>query len=115
MTARDRVYAGLDASGVPAWFGAWVATDEYPTPPPCYIVFTTMSHPSKYEDDGISEWRHYAYLEMWATGGYAVQMAAVRESMLEAGFAVDTCREGYEQDTGCSHISMSFVLIGEVA
>lgn len=115
MNIKDQVFTGLDASDVPSWFGAYKETEEYPTPPPCYIVFTTMSVPSKYTDDVISEWKHYAYLEMWATGSYAAQKTNVIASMQTAGFVVDPIRDGYEPDTGNNHISMAFVYIEEVA
>ena len=116
MNIRQMVLEAMSTAGMPAWFAAYVATEEWPEPPPRYVVFTLMTVPSGYEDDGITEWAHYAYLEMWSDDdGYRQKRDAVRDAMMAAGFAPDGCLEGYEPSTKNYHLSMAFVIHEEVA
>jgi len=103
------VSATLATVGCQVCLGAWRADATYPTVPATYIVYTFMTTPSEYAEDGTSAIEHYVYLNLWSSGDYATVLDNMRTKLLAAGFALITERLTYEPDTKMYNMACDWV------
>ena len=102
-----QVQEALAHLGIPVSAGIWRATSESQNPPPQYVVYSTTTTEALHEDDAVSCFRTYVYLNLWSDFDPTDMKNAIRAAMYSAGFGmVEESDKGYNQpayDTATRH------------
>lgn len=109
-----QVQDALRPTGIPAFAGAWKATDQFPTVPDQYLVYNTMTREDEHWDDDFRRYRVYVYLNLWTRNDPTEAARKVRAAMRAAGFAMDEQSDSYNDDTRQTLISWTWVFWTEV-
>ena len=93
-----RIQDALATTGIPAYAGVWRPTAEYKSPPPQYLVYSTLIIEDDHMDDILVRYKLYVYLNLWSTGDVTEWIRKVRAAMRAAGFQMqDETDRGYNQ------------------
>ena len=106
----QQVQDALRPTGIPAFAGAWKATEQFPTVPDQYIVYTTMMREDEHWDDDFRHYIVYVYLNLWTNRDPTDAARRVRDAMRAAGFAMDGQNDSYNDDTRQTLISWTWVI-----
>ena len=104
------VQAALQSTSIPAFALAWRSTQQYPTAPDLYIVYTTMTTESEHWDDALILYQVYVYLNIWCKSDPTDARLKVRDAMRAAGFALVEESDSYEEDTQSYLVSSTWLL-----
>ena len=91
-----RVQDALAGLSIPVFAGIWRATSADPNPPEQYIVYSTTTTEASFQDDCVTSYRTYVYLNLWSDSDPTDMAYLVRKAMYEAGFSmIEESDKGY--------------------
>ena len=105
----ERVQKALQNVGIPAFAGAWKATEENPNPPNQYLVYTTECFEDEHWDDVNRLLRVNIYLNLWSSTDPTAAIRSVRQAMRRAGFAFSDEAVSYNDDTRQALVAWTWV------
>ncbi len=93
-----QVQTALSTLGIPVMAGIWRATTSEQSSPAQYVVYSTTKTESSFQDDRVTSYRTYVYLNLWSETDPTDMAARIRSAMYAAGFAmVEESDKGYNQ------------------
>nr|DAQ03043.1 MAG TPA: Protein of unknown function (DUF806) [Caudoviricetes sp.] len=93
-----QVQEALKDIGIPVYAGIWRASSANQNPPTQYIVYSTTTMETAYEDDRPTGYRTFVYLNLWSDTDPTAMRYAIRKAMYAAGFSiVEESDKGYNQ------------------
>ena len=93
-----QVQEALRGIGIPVMAGVWRATSANPNPPAQYAVYSTTTTESAHQDDRVTAYRTYVYLNLWSDTDPTDTTDRIRAAMYDAGFfMVEESDKGYNQ------------------
>ena len=93
-----QVQEALRDIGIPVYAGIWRATSPKQNPPEQYVVYSTTKTESSHEDDRVSSFRTYVYLNLWSDIDPTSMADTIRNAMYDYGFAIlEESDKGYNQ------------------
>ena len=98
-----QVQEALKNIGIPVIAGIWRATSENQNPPLQYVVYSSTTTETAFQDDRPAGYRTYIYLNLWSDSDPTVTAAAIRNAMYRYGFSMveesDKCYNQPSYDT----------------
>ena len=85
---------------LPTYQSVWKPTKTVKTIPDQYAVFTTLTTEAAHDDDTVTAYNHFVYLNLWSRTDPTAMAARIREAMYAAGFALEeegTSDDSYEE------------------
>ncbi len=85
---------------LPTYQSVWKPTKTIKTIPDQYAVFTTLTTEAAHDDDTVTAYNHFVYLNLWSRIDPTAMAARIREAMYAAGFALEeegTSDDSYEE------------------
>lgn len=93
-----QVQDALNGIGIPVMAGVWRADGIEQSSPPQYVVYSTTTTESTYDDDRVSSFRTYVYLNLWSDIDPTDMRNKIRQAMYDAGFfIIEESDKGYNQ------------------
>ena len=78
--------------------GVWRATGPSQNPPTQYAVYSTTTTEAAHQDDRVTAYRTYVYLNLWSDIDPTDTADRIRAAMYDAGFfMVEESDKGYNQ------------------
>lgn len=99
----------LEKTGIPSYFGAWRESKEYPRPPEAYVVHTQMRVEDAHADDGVEDYRVYAYVNLWSELNPSTAAKKIREAMYADGWSMAEELTEYVEDAKRFRVSWTWV------
>ena len=95
-----QVQEALRNIGIPVIAGIWRATSEKQNPPLQYVVYSSTTTETAFQDDRPAGYRTYIYLNLWSDIDPTDMANRIRQAMYAAGFfIVEESDRGYNQPT----------------
>ena len=93
-----QVQEALRNIGIPVIAGIWRATSENQNPPLQYVVYSSTTTETAFQDDRPAGYRIYIYLNLWSDIDPTEMANRIRQAMYAAGFSiVEESDRGYNQ------------------
>ncbi len=93
-----QVQEALANIGIPVFAGVWRATSSDQNPPVQYVVYSSTTTENSYEDDHVTSFRTYVYLNLWSDIDPTDMADTIREAMYNYGFTIlEESDKGYNQ------------------
>ena len=93
-----QVQAALRDIGIPVMAGVWRATSPNQNPPVQYAVYSTTTTEAAHQDDRVTAYRTYVYLNLWSDIDPTETADRIRAAMYAVGFSiVEESDRGYNQ------------------
>ena len=93
-----QVQEALRGIGIPVMAGVWRATGPSQNPPTQYAVYSTTTTEAAHQDDRVTAYRIYVYLNLWSDIDPTDTADRIRAAMYDAGFfMVEESDKGYNQ------------------
>ena len=93
-----QVQTALAGLGIPVMAGIWRATTAEQNSPAQYVVYSTTKTEASHQDDRVTSYRTYVYLNLWSETDPTDMAARIRNAMYAAGFAmIEESDKGYNQ------------------
>ena len=93
-----QVQEALKDIGIPVMAGVWRATSANPNPPAQYAVYSAATTEAAHQDDRVTAYRTYVYLNLWSDIDPTDTADRIRAAMYDAGFfMVEESDKGYNQ------------------
>lgn len=93
-----QVQAALRDIGIPVIAGVWRAATSDLNPPPQYCVYSTVTTEGSHQDDRVTSFRTFVYLNLWSDSDPTAMADTIRAAMYRYGFAmVEESDKGYNQ------------------
>ncbi len=93
-----QVQEALANIGIPVFAGIWRATSPDQNPPVQYVVYSSTTTESSHEDDHVTSFRTYVYLNLWSDIDPTEMADVIREAMYNYGFSIlEESDKGYNQ------------------
>ena len=93
-----QVQEALANIGIPVFAGIWRATSPEQNPPVQYVVYSSTTTESSYQDDHVTSFRTYVYLNLWSDIDPTEMADTIREAMYNYGFSIlEESDKGYNQ------------------
>ena len=93
-----QVQLALKDIGIPVMAGIWRATSPNQNPPVQYVVYSTTTTEASHQDDHVTSFRTFVYLNLWSVIDPSAMRDAIRAAMYAAGFAMmEESDKGYNQ------------------
>jgi hypothetical protein len=93
-----QVQTALSSLGIPVIAGIWRATTAEQNSPAQYVVYSTTKTEASHQDDRVTSYRTYVYLNLWSETDPTDMAARIRNAMYAAGFAmIEESDKGYNQ------------------
>ena len=93
-----QVQQALAGIGIPVFAGVWRATSANPNPPIQYVVYSTTKTEASHQDDHVSSYRTFVYLNLWSDIDPTEMADTIRQAMYAADFSmVEESDKGYNQ------------------
>ena len=93
-----QVQEALENIGIPVYAGVWRSAGQNQNPPQQYVVYSTTTTETAYEDDTVTGYRTYVYMNLWSDTDPTDMRYAIRAAMYAAGFfMVEESDKGYNQ------------------
>ena len=81
-----QVQEALKGIGIPVMAGVWRATSANQNPPTQYAVYSTTTTEAAHQDDRVTAYRTYVYLNLWSDIDPTDTAGRIRAAMYDAGF-----------------------------
>ena len=93
-----QVQEALKNIGIPVMAGVWRATTANQNPPVQYVVYSTTMTEASHQDDLVTSYRTFVYLNLWSDIDPTEMANRIRQAMYAAGFSiVEESDRGYNQ------------------
>ena len=93
-----QVQDALKNIGIPVMAGVWRATTPSQNPPVQYAVYSTTMMEASHQDDSVTSYRTFVYLNLWSDIDPTEMANRIRKAMYAAGFSiVEESDRGYNQ------------------
>lgn len=93
-----QVQDALKNIGIPVMAGVWRATTPSQNPPVQYAVYSTTMTEASHQDDRVTSYRTFVYLNLWSDIDPTEMANRIRQAMYAAGFSiVEESDRGYNQ------------------
>ena len=93
-----QVQEALKNIGIPVFAGIWRATSPDQNPPVQYVVYSSTTTESSHQDDHVTSFRTYVYLNLWSDIDPTEMADTIREAMYNYGFTIlEESDKGYNQ------------------
>lgn len=93
-----QVQQALQGIGIPVYAGIWRATSSNQNPPIQYVVYSTTTTEVAHQDDQVTAFKTFVYLNLWSDGDPTEMAGRIRAAMYAAGFAmIEESDKGYNQ------------------
>ena len=83
-----QVQQALADIGIPVFAGIWRATSPDQNPPVQYVVYSSTTTENSHEDDHVTSFRTYVYLNLWSDIDPTEMADRIREAMYAYGFSI---------------------------
>ena len=93
-----QVQEALANISIPVFAGIWRATSPDQNPPVQYVVYSSTTTESSHEDDHVTSFRSYIYMNLWSDIDPTEMAETIRQAMYAHGFSIlDESDKGYNQ------------------
>ena len=93
-----QVQQALADIGIPVFAGIWRATSPDQNPPVQYVVYSSTTTENSHEDDHVTSFRTYVYMNLWSDIDPTDMAETIREAMYDHGFSIlEESDKGYNQ------------------
>ena len=93
-----QVQEALKSIGIPVIAGIWRATSENQNPPLQYVVYSSTTTETAFQDDRPAGYRTYIYLNLWSDIDPTDMANRIRQAMYDADFwMLEESDKGYNQ------------------
>ena len=93
-----QVQEALANIGIPVFAGVWRATSSDQNPPVQYVVYSSTTTENSHQDDHVTSFRTYVYLNLWSDIDPTDMADTIREAMYNYGFTIlEESDKGYNQ------------------
>ncbi len=83
-----QVQEALADIGIPVFAGIWRATSSDQNPPVQYVVYSSTTTENSHEDDHVTSFRTYVYMNLWSDIDPTDMADTIREAMYNHGFTI---------------------------
>ena len=83
-----QVQQALADIGIPVFAGIWRATSHDQNPPVQYVVYSSTTTENSHEDDHVTSFRTYVYMNLWSDIDPTDMADTIREAMYNHGFTI---------------------------
>ena len=83
-----QVQQALADIGIPVFAGIWRATSPDQNPPVQYVVYSSTTTENSHEDDHVTSFRTYVYMNLWSDIDPTDMADTIREAMYNHGFTI---------------------------
>ena len=92
------VQEALRDIGIPVYAGVWRATSADQNPPIQYVVYSSTTTEASHQDDHVTSFRSYVYMNLWSDVDPTDMADGIREAMYNYGFSMlEESDKGYNQ------------------
>ena len=81
-----QVQEALKDIGIPVMAGVWRATSPNQNPPTQYVVYSSTITEASHQDDHVTSYRTFVYLNLWSDIDPTDMANRIREAMYAYGF-----------------------------
>ena len=93
-----QVQEALRDIGIPVYAGVWRATSPDQNPPIQYVVYSSTTTEASHQDDHVTSFRTYVYLNLWSDIDPTDMAEKIRNAMYDYGFSIlEESDKGYNQ------------------
>ena len=93
-----QVQEALKNIGIPVIAGIWRTTSENQNPPLQYVVYSSTTTETAFQDDRPAGYRTYIYLNLWSDIDPTDMASRIRRAMYDADFwMLEESDKGYNQ------------------
>ena len=93
-----QVQEALANIGIPVYAGVWRATSPDQNPPVPYVVSSSTTTEASHQDDHVTSFRTYVYLNLWSDIDPTDMAEIIRNAMYDYGFTIlEESDKGYNQ------------------
>ncbi len=93
-----QVQQALKDIGIPVYAGIWRATSPNQNPPVQYVVYSSTTTEASHQDDHVTSFRTYVYMNLWSDIDPTDMAEAIRRAMYACGFSIlEESDKGYNQ------------------
>ena len=93
-----QVQEALAGIGIPVFAGVWRATSPDQNPPVQYVVYSSTTTEASHQDDHVTSFRTYVYMNLWSDTDPTDTADIIREAMYRYGFSIlEESDKGYNQ------------------
>ena len=93
-----QVQQALADIGIPVFAGIWRATSPDQNPPVQYVVYSSTTTENSHEDDHVTSFRTYVYMNLWSDIDPTDMAETIRQAMYDHGFSIlEESDKGYNQ------------------
>ena len=93
-----QVQEALADIGIPVFAGIWRATSQDQNPPVQYVVYSSTTMENSHQDDHVTSFRTYVYLNLWSDIDPTDMAETIRQAMYDHGFSIlEESDKGYNQ------------------
>ena len=93
-----QVQEALKHIGIPVMAGVWRATTANQNPPVQYVVYSTTMTEASHQDDQVTSYRTFVYLNLWSDIDPIDMANRIRQAMYDADFwMLEESDKGYNQ------------------
>ena len=93
-----QVQEALSDIGIPVFAGVWRATSPDQNPPVQYVVYSSTTTEASHQDDHVTSFRTYVYMNLWSDTDPTDMADTIREAMYRYGFSIlEESDKGYNQ------------------
>ena len=93
-----QVQDALKHVGIPVMAGVWRATTPSQNPPVQYAVYSTTMTEASHQDDQVTSYRTFVYLNLWSDIDPTEMANRIRQAMYDADFwMLEESDKGYNQ------------------
>ena len=83
-----QVQQALADIGIPVFAGIWRATSPDQNPPVQYVVYSSTTTENSHQDDHVTSFRTYVYLNLWSDIDPTDMAETIRQAMYDHGFSI---------------------------
>ena len=83
-----QVQQALADIGIPVFAGIWRATSPDQNPPVQYVVYSSTTTENSHEDDHVTSFRTYVYMNLWSDIDPTDMAETLRQAMYDHGFSI---------------------------
>ncbi len=83
-----QVQEALKNIGIPVFAGIWRATSPDQNPPVQYVVYSSTTTENSHQDDHVTSFRTYVYLNLWSDIDPTDMAETIRQAMYDHGFTI---------------------------
>ena len=93
-----QVQEALREIGIPVYAGVWRSSSVEQNAPVQYVVYSSTTTENSHQDDHVTSFRTYVYLNLWSDIDPTDMADTIREAMYNYGFSIlEESDKGYNQ------------------